>query len=400
MPVLNVNAERLFLDLGGYDCFPSFRLGSFNVQWPSAITSAFDVVAGCINENNKLSCLAFEVAKQIPFLDRFTSDCTDRNQIFSCVASNIKSSLPIIGDCESFGCIASEITQEIPFVGAWVEACSEESNVILCMGNRFLQDVPIFQAVQEFFVEIKDCVLERSAVDLVSAGGIVAFGCLFQRMAQDIPVLSTTAEMLGRVTDCISSNTSPVTIFAGGAISWGCFIYEVVQAVPFMKNVFDMLNPCNEGENVWDCVVRFVGEIPPFNYLKKVLEAGKDFIPFVITKTVELFLNVVQFLDPLENSLSLVPRRITAKSRLSFTTMMAKQGPLDWQRIRAPKAKRLQHLVALCKQDRVLPPKGGQEPLDGSFAQEDRERPAAGKGQDEESRELLEAESRTSRRLR
>ena len=155
-PVLNVNAERLFLDLGGYDCFPSFRLGSFNVQWPSAITSAFDVVAGCINENNKLSCLAFEVAKQIPFLDRFTSDCTDRNQIFSCVASNIKSSLPIIGDCESFGCIASEITQEIPFVGTWVEACSEESNVILCMGNRFLQDVPIFQAVQEFFVEIKD----------------------------------------------------------------------------------------------------------------------------------------------------------------------------------------------------------------------------------------------------
>ena len=315
-PVLNVNAERLFLDLGGYDCFPSFRLGSFNVQWPSAITSAFDVVAGCINENNKLSCLAFEVAKQIPFLDRFTSDCTDRNQIFSCVASNIKSSLPIIGDCESFGCIASEITQEIPFVGTWVEACSEESNVILCMGNRFLQDVPIFQAVQEFFVEIKDCVLERSAVDLVSAGGVVAFGCLFERMAQDIPVLSTTAEMLGRVTDCISSNTSPVTIFAGGAISWGCFIYEVVQAVPFMKNVFDMLNPCNEGENVWDCVVRFVGEIPPFNYLKKVLEAGKDFIPFVITKTVELFLNVVQFLDPLENSLSLVQENHSKKSPL------------------------------------------------------------------------------------
>ena len=63
-------------------------------------------------------------------------------------------------------------------------------------------------------------------------------------------------------------------------------------------------------------MVRFVGEIPPFNYLKKVLEAGKDFIPFVITKTVELFLNVVQFLDPLENSLSLVQENHSKKSPL------------------------------------------------------------------------------------
>ena len=309
-PVLNVNADRLFLDLGGYTCFPSFQLGSFNVQWPSSIKTAFEIVASCINENNKLSCFAFEIAKQIPFLDTFTADCTDRNQIFSCVANNIKSNLPIIGDCETFGCIALEVTQQIPFVGTWVDACKDqEDNIFLCMGNKFLSDVPIFQAVQEFFVEIKDCVLDRSAIDLVTAGGVVAFGCLFERMAQDIPVLTTTADMLGRVTDCISSNTSPVTIFAGGALSWGCFIYEVVQAVPFMKNVFDMLNPCNEGEGVYDCVVRFVGEIPPFNFLKSLLNSATDFIPFVITKTVELFLDVVQFVDPLANSPTLLQEK-------------------------------------------------------------------------------------------
>eukprot|EP00439_Symbiodinium_sp_Y106_P026808 s1137_g3.t1 len=299
-PRFEVDAQGLFLDLGGYSCWPAFRLGTFDVSWPSSVRTAFEIVSTCINSGNKLSCFAFEIAKQLPFLDRFTQDCTDRNQIFSCVADNIKSNLPIIGDCESFGCVALQVTQEIPFVGEWVTECGGEDNLFLCMGNKFITSVPVFQAMGDFFVEIKDCILEQSATTVVSAGGVVAFGCLFERMAQDIPVLSTTADMLGRVTDCISSNTSPVTIFAGGAISWGCFIYEVVQAVPFMKNVFDMLNPCNEGESVWDCVVRFVEEIPPFNWLKKLLEGAKDFIPFAITKSVELFLDVVRLINPLQ----------------------------------------------------------------------------------------------------